>query len=56
MFAATDDLLPVVSYFAKGNAEDEKKHEAFIARMKARGHTATQVRRQVEWWTMARRQ
>ncbi len=56
MFAATDDLLPVVSYFAKGNAEDEKKHEAFIARMQARGHTPTQVRRQVEWWTMARRQ
>jgi serine protein kinase len=56
MFAATDDLLPVVSYFAKGNAEDEKKHEAFIARMKLRGHTPTQVRRQVEWWTMARRQ
>jgi serine protein kinase len=49
-------LRPVVSYFAKGNAEDEKKHEAFIARMKARGHTPTQVRRQVEWWTMARRQ
>jgi len=24
--------------------------------MKARGHTPTQVRRQVEWWTMARRQ
>jgi serine protein kinase len=56
MFAATDDLLPVVSYFAKGNAEDEKKHEAFIARMVARGYTPTQVRRQVEWWTMARRQ
>jgi serine protein kinase len=56
MFAATDDLLPVVSYFAKGSAEDEKKHQAFIARMKARGHTPTQVRRQIEWWTMARRQ
>jgi serine protein kinase len=56
MFAATDDLLPVVSYFAKGSAEDEKKHQAFIARMQARGHTPTQVRRQVEWWTMARRQ
>jgi len=45
-----------VSYFAKGNAEDEKKHAAFVARMQARGHTPTQVRRQVEWWTMARRQ
>jgi serine protein kinase len=56
MFAATDDLLPVVSYFAKGNAEDEKKHEAFIARMMSRGHTPTQVRRQIEWWSMARRQ
>jgi len=56
MFAATDDLLPVVSYFAKGTADDEKKHEAFIARMVARGHTPTQVRRQIEWWTMARRQ
>ena len=56
MFAATDDLLPVVSYFAKGSAEDDKKHQAFIARMQTRGHTPTQVRRQVEWWTMARRQ
>ena len=56
MFAATDDILPVVSFVAKSTAEEETKHKAFVDRMCARGHTPRQVRRQVEFWLMARRQ
>ncbi len=56
MFSATDDILPVVSFMAKSTAEEESKHQAFVDRMVARGHTPRQVRRQVEYWLMARRQ
>jgi len=56
MFAATDDILPVVSFAAKSSADEEKKHLAFVDRMMAKGYTAKQVRRLVEWWMMARRQ
>lgn len=56
MFAATDDILPVVSFAAKSTTEDEKKHHAFVERMSARGYTPRQVRRLVEWWMMSRRQ
>ena len=56
MFAATDDILPVVSFAGKSTAEEEKKHQAFVERMVSRGYTSKQVRRLVEWWMMARRQ
>ncbi len=56
MFAATDELLPVVSFMAKSSVDDEKKHTDFVERMVARGYTGKQVRRLVEWWLMARRQ
>jgi len=56
MFAATDDILPVVSFATKSSVDEEKKHIAFVERMMAKGYTARQVRRLVEWWMMARRQ
>jgi len=56
MFAATDDILPVVSFAGKSTADEEKKHQAFVERMVSKGYTAKQVRRLVEWWMMARRQ
>lgn len=56
MFAATDDILPVVSFAGKSTAEEERKHQAFVERMVSKGYTAKQVRRLVEWWMMARRQ
>jgi len=55
MFAATDDILPVVSFASKGNQSDEEKHRTFVERMRARGYTARQIRRLVEWWMLARK-
>lgn len=49
MFSKTQDLLPVISFTGKGNKDDQKKHEAFIARMVEMGYTSRQVRRIVEW-------
>ena len=56
MFAATDDILPVVSFAAKSTAEEDKKHAAFVERMSSKGYTSKQTRRLVEWWMMSRRQ
>jgi serine protein kinase len=50
MFSQVEDLLPVISFGAKKDGETEKKHEEFVARMMARGYTARQVRRLVEWY------
>lgn len=49
MFSKTQDLLPVISFTGKGNKEDQKKHEAFVARMVELGYTERQVRRITEW-------
>ncbi len=56
MFAATDEILPIVSFAAKSSADEEKKHQAFVERMVSKNYTAKQIRRLVEWWMMTRRQ
>jgi serine protein kinase len=50
MFSQVEDLLPVISFSTKGDKETEKKHNEFVERMKARGYTARQTRRLVEWY------
>ena len=50
MFASTEELLPIISFSAKGNSEDQKKHEHFVERMTAKGYTPKQVKRLVEWY------
>ena len=50
MFASTEELLPIISFSAKGNKDDIKKHEAFVDRMTTKGYTAKQVKRLVEWY------
>ncbi|MFM1815889.1 MAG: hypothetical protein RLZ98_2584 [Pseudomonadota bacterium] len=50
MFSQVEDLLPVISFGAKQDTDTEKKHEEFVSRMVARGYTARQVRRLVEWY------
>ena len=50
MFAATDELLPVISFGSKKDSDAEKKHSEFVSRMVKRGYTEMQVRRLVEWW------
>ena len=49
MFAHTEDILPVISFTAKGSADDAKKHADFVARMVEKGYTEKQVRLLVEW-------
>ena len=49
MFSKTQDLLPVISFTGKGNKDDQKKHDAFVARMVELGYTERQVRRIVDW-------
>ena len=50
MFSQVEDLLPVISFGAKKDAETERKHTDFVARMHERGYTERQVRRAVEWY------
>jgi serine protein kinase len=50
MFSQVEDLLPVISFGSKKDGETERKHDEFVDRMIARGYTARQVRRLVEWY------
>tara|TARA_R110000823_G_scaffold207786_14_gene338345 strand:- start:2150 stop:4099 length:1950 start_codon:yes stop_codon:yes gene_type:complete len=50
MFASTEELLPIISFTAKSNTDDEKKHTDFVNRMEEKGYTERQVRRLVEWY------
>ena len=50
MFSQVEDLLPIISFGSKKDAETNKKHTDFLARMKDRGYTERQVRRTVEWY------
>lgn len=49
MFAHTEDILPVISFSAKANENDAKKHADFVKRMVSKGYTEKQVRLLVEW-------
>jgi len=55
IFTNTEDLLPVISFTAKTNAEDEKKHMDFIKRMNERGYTQRQIRILVDWFMRVRK-
>ena len=55
MFSNTEDLLPVISFNAKGNKEDQQKHNDFVKRMVERGYTEKQVRLLSEWYLRVRK-
>lgn len=55
MFANTEDLLPVISFNAKGSNDDKKKHDNFVDRMVERGYTQKQVRLLSEWYLRVRK-
>ncbi len=55
MFSSTEELLPVISFNAKASAEDQKKHQDFIARMVEKGYTERQVRLLAEWYLRVRK-
>jgi serine protein kinase len=46
----TEELMDLVSFDPKRDAEQDVKHSAFIERMKKRGYTHLQVRRMVMWY------
>ena len=55
MFSNTEELLPVISFNAKGSVDDANKHQEFVARMVAKGYTAKQVRLLCEWYLRVRK-
>ena len=55
MFSNTEELLPVISFSAKGSEEDEKKHADFVSRMVNKGYTEKQVRLLCEWYLRVRK-
>ena len=55
MFSNTEDLLPVISFNAKGSNEDQRKHNEFVKRMMERGYTKKQVRLLAEWYIRVRK-
>ena len=55
MFSNTEELLPVISFNAKSSADDKKKHEDFVNRMKNKGYTSKQVRLLCEWYLRVRK-
>ena len=55
MFSNTEELLPVISFNAKANADDQQKHDDFVNRMVAKGYTPKQVRLLSEWYLRVRK-
>lgn len=55
MFSNTEDLLPVISFNAKGSTEEMQKHEDFVNRMVTKGYTPKQVRLLCEWYLRVRK-
>ncbi len=55
MFSNTEDLLPVISFNAKGSRDDQRKHTEFVKRMMERGYTEKQVRLLSEWYIRVRK-
>jgi serine protein kinase len=55
MFSNTEELLPVISFNAKGSADEQKKHQDFVNRMQAKGYTEKQVRLLAEWYLRVRK-
>lgn len=55
MFAATEQIMPVISFGPKQDKETEEKHRGFVQRMIDKGYTENQVRVMVAWFTNVRK-
>jgi serine protein kinase len=55
MFSATTEIMPIVSFSPKGSSEEQKKHDAFVERMRSKGYTDRQIRTLVDWWVSNRK-
>lgn len=51
MFAATENIMPVISFGPKSSDELSQKHTKFIQRMMERGYTENQIQLLVSWWS-----
>lgn len=50
MFAATEQIMPVITFGTKADKETADKHEAFVERMVERGYTTFQTKLLVSWF------
>ena len=50
MFSSSEDILPIISFQAKANSDDEKKHAEFVDRMVDKGYSEKQVRLLCDWY------
>ena len=55
MFSNTEEMLPIISFTAKSNSEDQKKHDKFVSRMVENGYTRAQCRRLCDWFMRAQK-
>jgi serine protein kinase len=55
MFAATEQLMPVISFGPKQDKDMEEKHTGFVKRMVEKGYTEAQVKVLVSWFTNNRK-
>lgn len=55
MFAATENIMPVVAFGTKQDSETQEKHDKFLERMKAAGYTEGQTKTLVAWWSQNKR-
>lgn len=55
MFAATEQIMPVIAFGPKQDKELEEKHRGFVERMVEKGYTENQVKILVAWFTNNRK-
>lgn len=55
IFSNTEEILPVIAFGKKANAEDEKKHAGFVERMIVNGFTERQVRLLTDWFVRTKK-
>lgn len=54
MFTKTEELLPIISFSNQATKDAQKKHNAFLEKMKELGYTEKQIRLLVEWYAKYR--
>jgi serine protein kinase len=55
LFAATEQIMPVVAFGPKQDKDTQEKHDGFVQRMIDRGYTAEQVKIVTSWWVNNRK-
>lgn len=55
MFSATEQIMPVIAFGPKQDAETQKKHDGFVERMIEKGYTHEQIKIMVSWFTNNRK-